>query len=58
MGMWMALCDVTIDMGPVKFVKGSHKTGLLSHQAISNESEEYFDRIIDENGYEIVSILR
>ena len=56
MGMWMALCDVTIDMGPVKFVKGSHKTGLLSHHAISNESEEYFDRIISEKGYKVVSI--
>jgi ectoine hydroxylase-related dioxygenase (phytanoyl-CoA dioxygenase family) len=56
MGMWMALCEVTIDMGPIKFAKGSHKNGLLSHHAISDQSEEYFDGIIDENGYEIVSI--
>ena len=28
---WIALSDVTAEAGPMKFVRGSHRWGLLSH---------------------------
>ena len=56
LGMWMALCDVTVDMGPIKFAKGSHKNGFLQKLVISEESEKYLSGVVEKDGYEIVSI--
>jgi ectoine hydroxylase-related dioxygenase (phytanoyl-CoA dioxygenase family) len=32
LGCWLALADVTADMGAMQFVPGSHKRGLLQHR--------------------------
>ena len=56
LGMWMALCDVSSEMGPVVFAKGSHKHESRKHLVISEESEQYLGGIIEEYGYEIISV--
>ena len=45
-GMWMALSDMTKDMGLMKFVIGSHKKGDLDGVSITNESEKYYENLI------------
>jgi ectoine hydroxylase-related dioxygenase (phytanoyl-CoA dioxygenase family) len=49
--MWMPLIDVTPDMGPMTFVSGSFHEGYLAPIAISDESEDYFERLVRERGW-------
>ncbi len=47
--MWMPLVDVTTDMGVMTFVNGSN-TGELGKEAISDDSEAYFDALVSDEG--------
>lgn len=52
--MWMPLVDVPAEMGTMSFADGSHKTGLLSlSEGISDNSEEFYDLYIRENGFPV-----
>jgi ectoine hydroxylase-related dioxygenase (phytanoyl-CoA dioxygenase family) len=51
--MWMPLVDAPIETGPVVFATGSHRHGALGTLAISDESEEYFRRIVAEKGFSL-----
>ena len=46
-GMWMPLIDLTKDMGLMRFVIGSHKKGNLDGISITNESEKYYEDLIE-----------
>lgn len=51
--MWMPLVDLDEDMGILHFASRSHEKGYLGTLPISEESEEKFNRYIQENGMEI-----
>jgi len=53
--MWMALVDISKEMGSMSFVSGSHHDSSYSILPISDTSQNYFDRIIAENGKEPVT---
>lgn len=53
--MWMPLVDVTEAMGTMTFASGSHKEGYLGALEISDESEDYFDNLVKERGFPLVS---
>ena len=53
--MWMPLVDVAIEMGALTFASGSHKTGFLGHLAISDESQETWDKLVKERGCPVVN---
>ncbi|MDX1934170.1 MAG: phytanoyl-CoA dioxygenase family protein [Capsulimonadales bacterium] len=55
--MWMPLVDITYEMGGLDFASGSHQAGYLG-DGISETSQEYYERIIDRRGYEVVSHAR
>ena len=55
-GMWMALTDMTKDMGLMRFVKNSHTMGDLVGESISTKSETHFDDIIENHDLETVEI--
>jgi ectoine hydroxylase-related dioxygenase (phytanoyl-CoA dioxygenase family) len=46
--MWMPLVAATPEMGPMTFASGSQLLGNLGDFAIGDESQEMFDRLIDE----------
>ena len=56
MGLWMPLVDCSLDMGPLRFVRGSHKYGNLEGLSISNESARFFDNFIEREGLEVVQV--
>ena len=45
MGLWMPLVDCSLDMGPLRFVAGSHKYGNLEGMSISEESPALLRRL-------------
>lgn len=51
--MWMPLVDITQDMGMLTFASGSHQTGYLGTLPISDESQDMFQRHVDEQGFTI-----
>lgn len=51
--MWMPLVDITVDMGMLTFASGSHKNGSVFDFEISDESEQEFDKYVNENKYDI-----
>jgi ectoine hydroxylase-related dioxygenase (phytanoyl-CoA dioxygenase family) len=51
--MWMPLVDLSEDMGILQFASRSHTRGYLGTLPISEESEEVFNRYIDEKGMEV-----
>lgn len=53
-GLWVALVDVTDDMGGMRFATGSHTHGFLGNHAISDESQETYQRWIAAHGAEVV----
>ena len=55
-GMWMALTDMTKDMGLMRFVKNSHTMGDLVGESISTKSETHFDDVIKNNDLETIEI--
>lgn len=46
--LWMPLTDITLEMGPMTFVNGSHKFGYLGKLPISDESQNLFEKFIQE----------
>lgn len=55
-GMWMALTDMTKEMGLMRFVKNSHTMGDLVGESITSKSETHFDDIIKKHNLEKVEI--
>ena len=56
MGLWMPLVDCSLDMGPLRFVAGSHKYGNLEGMSISEESRRFFDDFTEREGLEVVQV--
>lgn len=54
--LWMALVDVTRDMGTMSYVPGAHKKGPLFDAPTSDNSDIHFQNLINENGWEIVPV--
>ena len=52
--MWMPLVDIDEQMGMLTFASGSHKLGAIGSLAISDESEETYDKYIAEKGFPVV----
>lgn len=52
--MWMPLIDLTKEMGIMQFVSGSHEKGFILSKEISDDSDEFFARYIEENDMKIV----
>ena len=46
--MWMALVDIPPEVGSMVFADGSHRRGDLRGPAISDESEDHFARLVEE----------
>ena len=46
--MWMPLVDLAPEMGVMKFASKSHAGGMLENLAISDKSEEAYDRFVTE----------
>lgn len=53
--MWMPLVDASEAMGTMTFASGTQKVGYLGALEISDESEDYFDNLVKERGYPLVS---
>jgi len=53
--MWMPLVDLRREMGSMVFASGSHKLGKITERPISEESQEFFERLISQNGFRRVS---
>lgn len=51
--MWMPLVDIDIDMGMLTFASGSHKNGAVFDHEISDESEQAFDKYVNEKGFPV-----
>lgn len=49
--MWMPLVDVSLEMGALTFASGSHRAGYLGHIGISDESQDVFDRLVEERSF-------
>ena len=55
-GMWMPIIDCTVDMGLMRFIKGSHKHGDQRGDAISSNSHSIFDAFIKKKNLEIYEL--
>lgn len=53
--MWLALSDIELEMGAMRFASGTHHSGFFPELPISSSSEELFDRMIREHNIPIVS---
>ena len=53
--MWMPLVDIPTDVGSVVFASGSHERGDLGGSAIGDDSQRYFDALIEHEHLELVS---
>ena len=53
--MWMLLTDITAEMGTLTFASRSGEQGYLGKIPISDESERYFQRYVEEQGYPLVT---
>ncbi len=47
--MWMPLIDIDDSMGMLTFASGSHRSGPIGSQAISDESQETYDKYVRNN---------
>jgi ectoine hydroxylase-related dioxygenase (phytanoyl-CoA dioxygenase family) len=52
--MWMALGDLTPDMGIMHFARGSHAEGQIGELPIGDASEAQLSRVVAERGFEVV----
>lgn len=53
--MWMPLVDVNREMGSMSFVEGSHRNSAFKKLPISETSQQYFERIIQEQQSKVCS---
>lgn len=51
--MWMALDDLSPDMGLMCFADGSHRSGASSEMHISDESHLDFERLLQDGSFEL-----
>jgi ectoine hydroxylase-related dioxygenase (phytanoyl-CoA dioxygenase family) len=51
--MWMPLVDVPIEVGALTFASASHQEGFLGHVAISDESHDLWQELVEKKGYRI-----
>lgn len=51
--MWMPLVDIDEAMGMITFASGSHTLGAIDNVAISDESEQFYDRYVSDNKFPI-----
>lgn len=51
--MWMPLIDLTSDMGIMQFASGSQKMGYITSTAISDASEDFFKKYVEEKGFKL-----
>lgn len=56
LGMWMPLVDCSPDMGPLRFIAGSHRYGNLEGMSISEESKHFFDDFAAREGLPVVQL--
>ncbi len=49
--MWMPLVDIDVDMGMLTFASGSHKNGVVFDYEISDESEDAFNKYVDDHRF-------
>ena len=56
LGMWMPLVDCSPDMGPLRFIAGSHRYGNLEGMSISEESKHFFDDFAAREGLQVVQV--
>lgn len=56
LGMWMPLVDCSPDMGPLRFIAGSHRYGNLEGMSISEESKHFFDDFAAREGLPVVQV--
>lgn len=56
LGMWMPLVDCSLDMGPLRFIAGSHRYGNLEGMSISEESKRFFDDFAAREGLPVVQV--
>ncbi|MFW5697270.1 MAG: phytanoyl-CoA dioxygenase family protein [Fimbriimonadaceae bacterium] len=54
--MWMPLVDVDKSMMAMKFAENSHHDGSLVQLEISDESEEFFNNLVKEKGYNVEQV--
>lgn len=47
--MWIALVDITLDMGPIRFASKTHKNKYFGPKGISKQSESFYDEHIKSN---------
>jgi ectoine hydroxylase-related dioxygenase (phytanoyl-CoA dioxygenase family) len=53
--MWLALNDIQMELGAMRFATGTHRSGYFPEVPMSYDSEELFDRIIRDKKIPIVS---
>lgn len=53
--MWMPLVDISVEMGVLKFASGSHKAGPAALIGISDESDLFYRRYLEDHGFAITS---
>ncbi len=51
--MWMPLVDIQPEMGTLTFASKSHREGYLGPLEISDKSEEVFDAMVAEKGFQL-----
>jgi ectoine hydroxylase-related dioxygenase (phytanoyl-CoA dioxygenase family) len=51
--MWMPLVDIDVDMGMLTFATGSQTKGSVFNYEISDESEQEFDKYVNDHKFEI-----
>lgn len=51
--MWMPLVDINTEMGMLTFASGSHEKGSVFDHEISDESENAFDKYVEENSFPV-----
>jgi len=53
--MWLALSDIQVEMGAMRFATGTHRSGSFPEVRMSYDSQELFDRIIRDHKIPVVS---
>lgn len=54
LGLWLPLVDVSQDMGPMRYVRGSHRLGDQGQHTINAESEAFFEGLIKAHKLDVV----
>jgi ectoine hydroxylase-related dioxygenase (phytanoyl-CoA dioxygenase family) len=52
-GFWMPLVDIEPGMGGMKWAAGTHKLGFIGQHAISDESQAYYEKYIEDRHIQV-----